>query len=271
MITTGHKRRKQATKMSNNEQLKASQTAVPTGGPEERMPAIDKPLQGLKFVDVTPRYLQGTRDSVEQRSIRVHVMQDFIRQKKQATDALEPPAMAGTVSGHVHRFRISKPRLPDKPLGTELFQKAILGSQESRQGVSSRTFPNTIRDVRGLPKSETGDPASGHQPSHVGALPVEERVSASHPRISPNLPGVTARMDPFARLPIDGSLETHETLDYCEQHLLLVLSHVPMQSCILEYSGTKALKRDVLYENSKGLIQGLEFPITRSSYALFAS
>jgi hypothetical protein len=228
MITVSHKRRKQAAKMSNNEQLKEGQAIVPTSGPEERMPAINKPLQGLKFVDVTPRYLQGTRDSVEQKSIRVHVMQDFIRQKKQATDTLEPPAMAGTVSGHVHRFRISKPRLPDKPLGTESFQKATLGSQESRQSASSRTSPNTIRDVRGLPDSETGDLASGHQSSHVGILPVEERVSGPHPKISPNLPGVMARMDPFARLPIDGSLETHETLDYCEQHLLLVLSYVPM-------------------------------------------
>jgi hypothetical protein len=155
-------------------------------------------------------------------------MQDFIRQKKQATPTLEPPAMAGTVSGHVHRFRISKPRLPDKPLGTESFQKATLGSQESPHSTSSRTSPNIIGDIRGLPESETGDLVSGHQSSHVGVLPVEERVFAPHPKISPNLPGVMARMDPFARLPIDGSLETHETLDYCEQHLLLVLSYVPM-------------------------------------------
>jgi hypothetical protein len=228
MIAMSHKRIKQAAKMSNNEQLKAGQAIVPTGGLEERMPAMDKPLQGLKFVDVTPRYLQGTRDSVEQKSIRVHVMQDFIRQKKQATPTLEPPAMAGTVSGHVHRFRISKPRLPDKPLGTESLQKATLGSQESPQSTSSRTSPNTIGDIRGLPESETGDLVSGHQSSYVGVLPVEERVFVPHPKISPNLPGVMARMDPFARLPIDGSLETHETLDYCEQHLLLVLSCVPM-------------------------------------------
>jgi hypothetical protein len=228
MIAMSHKRIKQAAKMSNNEQLKAGQAIVPTAGLEERMPAMDKPLQGLKFVDVTPRYLQGTRDSVEQKSIRVHVMQDFIRQKKQATPTLEPPAMAGTVSSHVHRFRISKPRLPDKPLGTESFQKATLGSQESLQSTSSKTSPNTIGDIRGLPESETGDLVSGHQSSHVGVLPVEERVFAPHPKISPNLPGVMARMDPFARLPIDGSLETHETLDYCEQHLLLVLSYVPM-------------------------------------------
>jgi hypothetical protein len=256
MVTMGRKRRKVAAKMSNNEQLKAGQAVVPTGGPEEeRMPAIDKPLQGLKFVDVTPRYLQGTRDSVEQRSIRVHVMQDFIRQKKQATDALEPPAMAGTVSGHVHRFRISKPRLPDKPLGTESFQKAALGSQESRRSASSGISPNTIRDVQGLSESETGDLASTRQPSHVGALPVEERVSAPHLKISPNLPGVMARMDPFARLPIDASLETHETLDYCEQHLLPVLSHIPMQNCILECSSMEVLNRDVLRENPQGLIQ----------------
>ena len=250
MITMDHKRRRQTTKRSNNEQLKAGQAIVPTGGPEEQMPAIDKPLKGLKFVDVTPRYLQGTRDSVEQRSIRVHVMQDFIRQKKQTTDALEPPAMAGTVSSHIHRFRISKPRLPDKPLGTE--------SQESRQSASSRTSPNTIRDVRGLTESETGDLASGHRSSHVGVLPVEERVSAPHPKISSNLPGVMARMDPFARLPIDGSFETHETLDYCEQHLLPVLSHVPMQTVCLNVQHEGA--------QSRALMPRLRFAITRSSY-----
>ena len=250
MITTGRKRRNQAAEMSNNEQLKAGQAVVLTGGTKEQMPTIDKPLQGLKFVDVTPRYLQGTRDSVEQRSIRVHVMQDFIRQKKQATEALEPPAMAGTVSSYVHRFRISKPRLPNKPLGTESFQKTALGSQESRRSTSSRTSPNTIRDVQGLSESETGDPASAHQPSHVWALPVEERAFAPHLKISPNLPGVMARMDPFARLPIDGSLETHETLDYCEQHLLSVLSYILAQKCTLECSGMKVLNRDVLRGNS---------------------
>jgi hypothetical protein len=236
MIAMARKRRKQAAKMSNNEQLKACQALAPTGGPEERMPAIDKPSKGLKFVDVTPRYLQGTRNSAEQRSIRVHVMQDFIRQKKQATEAVEPPAMAETVSGHVHRFRISKPRLPDKASGTESSQKVALGSEQSRRSASSGTSSSTIRDVGGLAEPETGDLASLHQPNHVGALPIGERASSPHLRISPNLPGVMARMDPFARLPIDGSLETHETIDYCEQHLLPVLSHIPMQNCILECS-----------------------------------
>src|SRR2546421_339910 len=110
---------------------------------------------------------KATRNSAEQRSIRVHVMQDFIRQKRQATDAVEPPTMAETVSGHVHRFRISKPRLPDKPPGTESSQKAALGSEQSRRSASSRTSSNTIRDVMGLAESETGDPASTHQPDHI--------------------------------------------------------------------------------------------------------
>ena len=249
MTTTARKRRKQVAKMSNNEQLKAGQAVVPTSGPEERMPTIGEPSQGLKFVDVTPRYLQGTRNSAEQRSIRVHVMQDFIRQKKQAADAVEPPTMAETVSGYVHRFRISKPRLPDKPPRSESSQKVALSSEQSRWSASSKTS-NTVRDVEGVAESETGDLASSHQPNHVGALPVEERTSTPHLRISPNLPGVTARMAAFARLPIDGSLETHETLDYCEQHLLPVLSNIPKQNYILKCSGMKVLNRDVLYGNS---------------------
>lgn len=263
MTTMAHKRRKEAAKMPNNEQLKAGQVIFLTGGSEEWMPAINKPSQGLKFVDVTPRYLQGTRNSAEQRIIRVHVMQDFIRQKKQATDAVEPPAMAETVSGHVHRFRISKPRLPDKPPGTELSQKVALGSEQSRRSASSRTSSNATRGVAGLAESETGDLASTHQPNHIGALPIEERASAPHLTISPNLPGVMARMDPFARLPIDGSLETHETLDYCEQHFLPVLSHIPKQHCILKCSGMKVLNRDFPCGNSQGLMPRLGFAIRR--------
>jgi hypothetical protein len=220
LIPMALKRRKQSAKRSIDGQSTARQAVVSTEGPEEQF--TDQSSQDLKFVDVTPRYLQGTRNPAEQKSIRVHVMQDFLRQRKQLVDAVEPPAMAGTVSSHVHRFRIAKPRLPgDKPVGTMSSQKVAMCSEQSRRSTPPRTSSTTIGGSRDRPESETVVLASADQPSHCGTLLAEERTSASPPRISPILPGVMARMDPFARFPIDASIETHGILDYCEQHVLL--------------------------------------------------
>jgi hypothetical protein len=187
------------------------------------MPAMDIPSQSLKFVDVTPRYLEGSRNPAEQKSIRIHVMQDFFRQKKQPVEAIEPLAMAGTVSSHVNRFRITKPRLPgDTHIGTVSSQKVVMCSEQRRRSTPSRTSSNTLRCSRDLFKSEMIVLPSTDQSSHYGTLLAKEKASASPPRIAPNLPGVMARTDPFARLPIDGSTKTHEILDYCKQHTLLL-------------------------------------------------
>ena len=220
------KRRKQPAKQTSDGQLATHSTAVPAeGSKEESMPPADKPLQGLKFVDVSRRYLQGIQDSVQQKSIRVHVMQDFLRQRKQPIDAVEPPAMAGTVSGHVHHFRIAKPRLPeDKASGTVPSQKVATWSEQSRQSTPPRSSSTTIGGSRDLSGSDMVVLASADQQRQCETLLAEERASASPPRILPNLPGVMARMDPFARLPIDGSIQTHEILDYCEHHVLSLVA-----------------------------------------------
>jgi hypothetical protein len=208
------KRRKLSAKQSSDGQPAATPAVISTEGPEDGpLSSTDKTSQGLKFVDVTPRYLQGTWTPAEQKGIRIHVMQDFLRQKKQPVDVVEPPAMAATVSSHVHRFRIAKPRLPgDEPVGTASSQKAAMSSEQSRRITPSKSSGD-------IPEPETVILASADQPSRCEALLAQERASTSLLRISPNLPGVMARMDPFARLPIDGSVDTHEILDYCEQHV----------------------------------------------------
>ena len=197
------------------------------------MLSLDQLSQGLKFVDVTPRYLRGTRNSEEQKSIRVHVMQDFLRQKKLPIDTTGTPTMAGTVSGHVHRFRIAKPRLredeagqPTEPVSS---RKAVAFPEQDHRSTLSRKL---------APNSTKGSLAS--QPSQSGTLCGEEKAPALLPRIMPNLPGVTARMDPFARLPIDGSIQTHEILDYCELSVLLLSAVLGRKLCILKLSYSSA-------------------------------
>jgi hypothetical protein len=213
---------KQSTKQSNEGRPAASLRVVSTKGlKEESMHATKNPSQGLKFVDVTPRYLEGIRNPAEQKSIRIHVMQDFLRQKKQPVDAIEPPAMAGTVSSHVHRFRIAKPRLQgDTHFQIISSQKVAMCSEQRRGSTPSRTSSNTVRCSGDLFESEMGVLTSTDRSRHCGTFFAEEKASLSRLRIVPNLPGVMARMDPFAKLPIDGSTETHEILDYCKQHVL---------------------------------------------------
>jgi hypothetical protein len=214
------KKRKHGAKDCSDGQL-ATNPGVSTEGVEDKLTfATDEASRGLKFVDVTPRYLQGTWNTAEQKSIRIHVMQDFLRQKKNPVDVVEPPAMGSTVSRHVHRFRIAKARPPaDNLAGTTSSQKAAVISDQSCRRPASRSSSTPMGGGEDLAQSEVAVPASTDRPSQCETLVAEEWPLASLLRMSPNLPGVMARMDPFAKLPIDGSLETHEILDYCKQHV----------------------------------------------------
>ena len=213
------KRRKQAYRHLGDAKPAAPQGLVRTEGLEDKSTSsTDKPTQGLKFVDVTPRYLQGTRNYEERKSIRVHVMQDFLRQKRLPVDTMEPPAMAGTVSSHVHRFRIAKPRLREdkhaEPVSSQ--EAAICSEQDCRSSASSSPQIASMTDFLGRHESSMASLSSRDERNRCETLFAKENASVSFPRIMPNLPGVMARMDPFARLPIDGSVQTHEILDYCE-------------------------------------------------------
>ena len=213
-------RSKQYIRLASDAQPSAFDGLVQIEGPGEKSEAFTgNSLRGLKFVDVTPRYLHGSRDSGEQKSIRVHVMQDYLRQKKLPIHAIEPPAMAGTVSDHVHRFRIAKPRLRGDKHAEPLLssEQAVTCPEERDQTTRSRrrdTAPTRgaldLQDVRMVDRS----PCS--KPTQVESARVRQMHSALTPRIMPNLPGIVARMDPFARLPIDGTTQTHEIMDYCK-------------------------------------------------------
>lgn len=245
-------KRKQGAKDSGDRQPVTNPHFVSTEGAKQLlMFATDEASPGLKFVDVTPRYLQGTWNAAEQKSIRIHVMQDFLRQKKNPVDVVEPPAMGGTVSSHVHRFRIAKTRPPvDNLAGSTSPQKAAACSAQSRRRRASGSSLTPMRDPENVAESEVAILPSTDQPSQYETRVVEERPSASLLGISPNLPGIMARMDPFAKFPIDGSRETHEILDYCEHvsyhsatlQKMILYVHVPEWKFLTDTTEWKSLE-----------------------------
>ena len=243
------KRRKQTRRHSGDAQPAASQRFVRTEGPEDKsILSTDKSSQGLKFVDVTPRYLQGTRNYEERKSIRVHVMQDFLRQKRLPVDTIEPPAMAGTVSSHVHRFRIAKPRpREDQHAETVSSQEAAIRSeQDCRSSTSSSPQTASMKCLLGRHESAMANSSPRDQPNRCETLFAKEKTSVSFPRLMPNLSGVVARMDPFARLPIDGSIQTHEILDYCELPFPLLSTVLRGRIVFRVLRAWKSPDRDVL-------------------------
>jgi hypothetical protein len=166
------KKRKHGAKDCSDGQLATNPGCVSTEGAEDKLTfATDEASRGLKFVDVTPRYLQGTWNTAEQKSIRIHVMQDFLRQKKNPVDVVEPPAMGSTVSSHVHRFRIAKDRPPaDNLAGTTSSQKAAVFSEQSCRRPASRSSSTPMRDGENLAQSEMAVPTSTGRPSQCETL-----------------------------------------------------------------------------------------------------
>lgn len=159
----------------------------------------------LKFVTVTEQSLQGVHDAGEQKSIRAHVMRDFLRQRESGSEApsqSQPPApIAESQAQHMGRFRLStKPRKKQT-------QSKSGSSSNSTSGAAH--YPN--REV--LPKPPAG--------SSVSMLPLLE--SASHGGSGEEFDQTqmiqsftTGRVDPFARFPVEETSGTHELVDYCK-------------------------------------------------------
>lgn len=172
--------------------------------------------QSLKFVDVTKRYVQGAQDAAEQKAIRVYVMQDYLRQKREPAGSIALPIMTGTVSDHVNRFRIVKESAARPKPGRPGQSKYDLSSSElihhkGRPGqhsipVSGSRNSSSMTDAK--PWSD-GWEVNLDSLSAEGPSPLSLKVSGS-----------TGRMDPFSRLPIESSMETHGMLDYCNGLLL---------------------------------------------------
>jgi hypothetical protein len=175
----------------------------------------------LKFVAVTEQSLQGVHDAGEQKSIRAHVMRDFLRQRETGSEPpsqAQPPApIVESQAQHMGRFRLStKPRKKQA-------QSKGGGSTSSTSGAAH--YPN--REV--LPKPPAG--------SSVSMLPLLESASHGGPggefdqtQMIQSL--TTGRLDPFARFPVEDTSGTHELVDYCQlASFLCQLQICPRQNC----------------------------------------
>ena len=170
----------------------------------DRVDSHSKPLaaQGLKFVDLSEEYVSGRRDAAEKKSIRVHVMQDFLRHRNEPeVKHTRSPSVDAPV--HIGRFRLAKP-LASK-------RKLALLSTTSAPAIMERSHPDEENlDPKLFWDNELleGDPATSAQEIGLG-------IDALAP---PRLPSMmlrnSSRGDPFLRLPIDATVETHEILEY---------------------------------------------------------
>ena len=177
---------------------------VRTAAHGDRVDSHNKPLaaQDLKFVDLSEEFVFGRRDAAEKKSIRVHVMQDFLRHRK------EPEAKhtrTASTDAHVHigRFRLAKPPTSKR--------KLALPSTTSAPAAMERSY----HDEENLDPKLFWDKQLSEEDPAASAQEINLEIDALPP---PRLPTMMLRNsnrgDPFLRLPIDATIETHETLEY---------------------------------------------------------
>lgn len=173
--------------------------------PPERAASQSK---DLKFVAVTEQSLQGMHDANEQKSIRSHVMKDFLRQREtgESTPQLPPP-MAESQAGRMGRFRLNtKPRRKQTNLG-------------SPDRVSPRSKSRCLnKEV--LPKPPDGGLVSSMlpllEPANLGTL--SPLLGQGTSQTSPSL--WTGRIDPFAEVSFPKTLGAQKLVDYCKSMAL---------------------------------------------------
>ena len=173
--------------------------------------------RNLKFVDVTERYMHGAHSLAEQKSIRVYVMQDYLRQKSGSSHPVVPPVMAETISGHVGRFRIAKDsdsRPKSSAVGSSTREFTMFTDQYQENNTRN---PGQAASLWSFSQDTSVIAESSIQGNPTESPFAEEAAFSQMPRLSQNLLDGTGRVDPFARLPIDASMEIHEMLHYCEQ------------------------------------------------------
>lgn len=171
---------------------------------------VDKRTRVLKFVDVTRQYSDGLYDAEEQKAIRAHVMQDFMRHKSRHEQLSIPSAMKDTVKGCVIRFRYATRNTlrQNAAPSTSHYRKIAMNREGGNKTSANRPF--RIESIQ--PSTEAI--ATGITPRSDEYL-VDSADVAVPPRtlIRSSLLEDT---DPFARPPIDASSEIHRTLHYCE-------------------------------------------------------
>lgn len=188
--------------------------SISSGGSVSKFPSTDKQQQDLKFVSVTEQLLQGAHDVREQKSIRAHVMRDFLRQRSSGgqREGWQPVNLAKGPAQHITRFRLPNAK-PRKSAGSRWPDDASGGAV----GVVERR-PN--REV--LPKFTPGLPAA-LPPCEAdvsirappGRVPIQQEWQTRLRILTRNIPpGGGTRA--FAELPIEATAETYELIQYCQ-------------------------------------------------------
>jgi hypothetical protein len=161
----------------------------------------------VKFVDVTRQYSDGYHDAEEEKSIRAYVMHDFLRHKSEPEKLSAPAAMKDRMQDHVIQFRYAKRNVLRHNTAPSHHRKLAM-SRQSELG-------NSAHDPYQNESLEQGDEAAAISRSTPSAESTDVDLSPTHSLLSDVL-GDTGRRDPFARLPVDTSTETHRILHYCE-------------------------------------------------------
>jgi hypothetical protein len=171
---------------------------------------INKRTRTLKFVDVTRQYSDGFYDAEEQKAIRAHVMQDFLRHKSGHEGLSIPAAMKDTVQEHVIRFRYARRNAlrQNAAPSTSYYRKIAMNRDRGH-----RTSANPLFRIESIQLSAEAiatwitPPSDGYLANFADvAVPPSTLIRSR----------LLGDRDPFARLPIDASSETHRTLHYCE-------------------------------------------------------
>jgi hypothetical protein len=171
---------------------------------------VDKRTRALKFVDVTRQYSDGFYDAEEQKAIRAHVMQDFVRHKSGHEKLSIPAAMKDTVQEHVIRFRYAtRNALRQNTASSTSYYRKIAMNREGGNKTSANP-PFRIESMQ--PSAEAI--ATGITP------PSDEYLADSTDAAVPPSTWIRSSLlgdrDLFAPLPIDASTEIYRTLHYCE-------------------------------------------------------
>lgn len=171
---------------------------------------VDKRTRALKFVDVSRQYSDGFYDADEQKAIRAHVMQDFVRHKSGHEELSIPAAMKDTVQEHVIRFRYAKRNTlrQNAAPSTSYYRKIAMNREGGHK--TSATPPFRIESIQ--PSAEAiatwiTPPSDEYLADSTDvAVPPSTLIRSS----------LLGDRDHFARLPIDASRATHRMLHYCE-------------------------------------------------------
>jgi hypothetical protein len=215
---------------------------------------VDKRTRALKFVDVTRQYSDRFYDAEEQKAIRAHVMQDFVRHKSGHEELSIPAAMKDTVQEHVTRFRYATRNASRQNAApsTSYYRKIAMNREGGNK--TSANPPFRIESIQ--PSAEAI--ATGITPPSDEYL--ADFTNVAVPPSTLIRSSLLGDRDPFARLPIEASSETHRTLHYCELPFLrfamlasksfrlasthgvaLIVGHTPLRRDVHESESTLGL------------------------------